>query len=1320
MNYGTLSRITLPTGGTIAYSYQYGIFNGGGRFVSQRTVTDTTGAHNWTYTYKLGPLNSPPSTTVTDPLGNDVVHKFGYKTGLRLYETTTQYYNGSSTLVGNQPLKTINATYTGSTASRNTYANSGINVVPTSITTVWPYGQTAVTTKSYDSGFHYTDWQGFTTDRNGAPNVGIYGKETSERNYDYPTGTALTRTTTASYAWQSPNPNASSYLANNLIDLPQSITILDGGGTQRAYTYYGYDESAPMSSGITEQHITGESHPGNRTSVHRWLSNGSATAQAPCNVSVASGGYLVTSNVYFDTGELQKSTDPCLYPTTYLYSPTYYGAYLTTETNAAGQGTTFAYDFNTGLVTSTTDPNSQTTTKTYDIMKRLTGAGYPDSGSASYCYTDMGGGTCNQSGPPYEVVTTKAITSSPVLNETSTTVFDGLGRISQTQLNSDSPSTTYTQTTYDALGRKSQVYNPTRCNPPTANCGETTWGYTTYNYDALNRVTSVVEQDGSTASTNYGAFPCTTVTDETGRPRQSCVDALGRLTGVWEDPSGLNYETDYQYNTLGNLLQVTQKGPPGRTPRPRSYTYDSLSRLTSANNPESGAIGYSYDADGNVIAETALSPNQTGAATVTTAYVYDTLNRLSGKSYNDTYTPNSPTPAASYAYDGNTLTGCPTAPPALTDSYPVGRRTSMCDGSGATSWAHDNMGRVLKERRTIGTVQGDYENDTFNLDGSVANVTSLGYGVSYTYNGAARPLTATHATTKFVSGATYAPPGELTGGTLGVATGFAGITVSDAYNKRLQPIFLSAASPSGTVFSDSFDFHLGAGDNGNVYQIVNNRDNTRNQNFLYDSLNRIQQAYSSGPQWGETFGPAATGPGVAPTTPGIDAWGNLTNRSGVTGKTYYEPLSVSAGANNRLSSFGYDSAGNMTQNGATAYIYDAENRLIWTNASSGERYLYDGNGERVEKCVAASVTTACPTSGTNGTLYWRGLGSDPLSETNLAGNVQNTYVFFHGPRVARSDSVGAIHYYFSDHLGSTNVVTDAVGTMSVCPLANSPMNYTTIPTGEEESDFYPYGGEMKLCDRVSQNYKFTGKERDPESGLDDFGARYDASSLGRFMTPDPPLLDQDVADPQSWNLYSYVRNNPLSFIDPTGNAAQWTSVDAIGAMGLICGGMAAPACGEERLKEALSLQFTRDEEAQNTTIVVPPTVITVTAAVEAVPLELFEGPPGWVIAGATLTTACVITHCWRPVVNYFKNNNPPPPDNTKDTTKEDTPRTKPDKFRPVKGRPGKVNVDTGKVWVRDPSAHEGEHYEVYDNIRDYENGVRGRQVWADGTPGKTY
>ncbi len=66
------------------------------------------------------------------------------------------------------------------------------------------------------------------------------------------------------------------------------------------------------------------------------------------------------------------------------------------------------------------------------------------------------------------------------------------------------------------------------------------------------------------------------------------------------------------------------------------------------------------------------------------------------------------------------------------------------------------------------------------------------------------------------------------------------------------------------------------------------------------------------------------------------------------------------------------------------------------------------------------------------------------------------------------------------------------------------------------------------------NQKFTGKERDQETGLDYFGARYYGSALGRFTSPDDPDNDQDPKDPQSWNLYSYVRNNPLKNIDPFG------------------------------------------------------------------------------------------------------------------------------------------------------------------------------------------
>ena len=262
----------------------------------------------------------------------------------------------------------------------------------------------------------------------------------------------------------------------------------------------------------------------------------------------------------------------------YAYSSTYAGSLPTAITNALNQTSNYGYDFNTGLLTSAEDPNNLTTTYTYDNMWRLASVSYPDGGSAVI--------TREETTFPDTATLTKNITSSQ--NYITTNVFDGLGRVSQSQLASDTPSTTFTVTAYDALGRKGTVYNPTRCNPPTTNCGESTWGYVVYGYDGLSRVTQVTQPDGSILKTSYTGNS-TTVTDEATKKRTTVTDGLGRLTTVFEDPSGLNYETDYQYDALDDLTSVTQNHS-----RQRTFAYDSLKRLTSASNPESGTVAYTY------------------------------------------------------------------------------------------------------------------------------------------------------------------------------------------------------------------------------------------------------------------------------------------------------------------------------------------------------------------------------------------------------------------------------------------------------------------------------------------------------------------------------------------------------------------------------------------------------------------------------------------------------------------------------------------------------------------------------------------------------
>jgi len=497
--------------------------------------------------------------------------------------------------------------------------------------------------------------------------------------------------------------------------------------------------------------------------------------------------------------------------------------------------------------------------------------------------------------------------------------------------------------------------------------------------------------------------------------------------------------------------------------------------------------------------------------TETITYLYDALNRLTQTSYSGVATP-----TVTYAYDGVAPTGCTPAPPSLTDAYPKPRRTAMCDGSGATSWSHDKMGRVLTETRTIVGTSNVTKSVvyTYNLDGSDLTVQYPGTNkiVTYQPGGAGRPLWAEDVpdSINYATGALYAPFGGLTTMVNGGV-----VTVSNSYSDRLQPLLLSAGTSSTTVLSLCYDFHLGVsvtlpnctlsastlGDNGNIYQIANNRDTTRTQNFTYDNLNRLAQAWSSGPQWGETFS--------------VDPWSNMWQRSGVTGKTYYEALSAPANLQNQLTGFTYDVAGNMIQNGSVTYTYDGDNRLT---ATAGWTYVYDGDGVRVKK-----------SNGSTGTLYWTGTGSEAISESNLAGADQEEYVFF-GKRVARRDvASNAVHYYFSDHLGSANIVTNASGGI------------------EDESDYYPYGGEMPITNTVPQNYKFTGKERDAESGLDDFGARYHASALGRFMTPDWDAKPVTVpyakfGDPQTLNLYSYVENAPVNRADADGHETDLVTV----------------------------------------------------------------------------------------------------------------------------------------------------------------------------------
>lgn len=1348
------------------------------------TATDSISGQTTVTTYTYGP-------TAHDPTG------FGNNSQIPPVpvETSVKYADGSGTVA-----KTINKTWASSHALsvEQTVLETGQNT-----TTVRCYDGSEQVTDLYEFGLYPDEGTG------SLPSCAIPGSLS-------PVGPLLRHTITAYHPFFGGLPSAQpgsdgNIIGTHIVNAADTVTVADGVGNTVKQTTFGYS-NVVQSSGTGVGLVTAPGPDrGNVVSIVRRIDNSNSAT---------------TTYTYYDTGQPHTMTDPCGnatcadmaaavgttacdgasvsgHITSYCYGDNYAAgtgtppaqtnAYLTKVTSPStgvAHSKSFSWGYNDGQIRSIIDQNQQATYFYYDdpgLLARLTEIDYPDGGQTTVAYDDSPY-SATAFTPNYKV--TQTISST--VNKVTSTSFDGLGRQWLVRLISDPQGTDYTATIHDGFGRVRYSYNPTRCNPPTANCGETTSGFTTTSYDTLDRVSSVLKQDGSATSMSYSGL-CTTVRDETGRLRKSCSDGLGRLTEVdepgtgaglsspgtasisvngneksttisatagtgtvtfggsdqsvtvngcpntppyncwytvWDGgqiqvsvngftksggygatdtgasiatafasafnsdsgspvnasasngvltltskatglasnytlsasvsnwntqyfshpsfgavtsgatltggqnattvydsgtvsvtvigPSGnftasapytstsssssiastlasalsvsgspvtatpngngvtitsitagagSNYPfsastnwnsqqfstasftvsppsgalaggadssigtaplvTQYRYDALGNLTCAVQKGTDSTafnscsgapaTWRPRSFVYDSLSRLTNATNPENGTITYSYDANGNLASRVAPKPNTTGTAVVTTKYTYDVLNRLTQKAY-----VNMTTAKALYGYDGSALTGCNVALPTITSpTNLVGQVSAMCSSLSSSRFSYDSMGRMstdVRNNRGSGTSATKLKTTySYWLDGSLKTMTyPSGDILSYTVGGAGRTTQVTDSANNFVTAATYAPPGTLAGMING-----SGIITSNSYNNRLQPILLSAGlSGQSPVFSLCYDFHLqqsitngpcsfsasSAGDNGNVYQIINNvsTDATHQSIFQYDLLNRISQANSVATSGANCWGEVYT----------VDTWGNLTNRSGPSGMgtCYTEPLSTSATAQNRLASLTYDIAGNvLTDATGSAVTYDGENRIA---TDAGYTYSYDANGSRTEKA-----------SGTTGTMYWPGPGGAILTETDLTGAINEEYVFFDGARIARIDRPsGAVHYYFSDQLGSASVITD--GSANV----------------QERYFYYPYGGVLYAAGNDPNHYKFTGKERDAESGLDNFGARYDASSLGRFMTPDWAAKPTTVpyamfGDPQTLNLYAYVGNNPMSRADADGHCA---------------------------------------------------------------------------------------------------------------------------------------------------------------------------------------
>src|ERR1044072_482577 len=462
------------------------------------------------------------------------------------------------------------------------------------------------------------------------------------------------------------------YRARHLITLPTSTRIKDSAGTIVSQTSIIYDEY-PLT---TVGNVSGWTDPqttirGNVTTIGRWLNT--------------SGSELQTHRKFDQFGNVRTEIDARGNQTLTAYSSNHaYPATVTTAvpdpTGQFGSNQAFTssmtYDPTTGLVLSTTDVNGQTTLLTYnDPLNRLTQVTQANGAHINYSYSDLPGDS-------YVKILTDLDSSTAVETRT---YFDGLGRAVRSFLYDGTPSTPWVvkDTYYDNLGRAAKVSNFYRVAGPGGSVPASCSACTTTTYDELNRLLSVTTADNSTVTTSYGGSTSgiigTTVlvTDPAGKARMSVTDAAGRLIAVYEDPAVLNYQTTYAFDALDNLTTVTQDS------QTRTFVYDSLSRLRSAANPESGTTLYEYDENGNLT-------QKKDAREIVTTYTFDALNRNTKINYSDTAV----NPDVTRIYDGATK-----GKGRLWTSYAGGSESAGSNVEKPIVVSYDEMGHPLVQRQ---------------------------------------------------------------------------------------------------------------------------------------------------------------------------------------------------------------------------------------------------------------------------------------------------------------------------------------------------------------------------------------------------------------------------------------------------------------------------------------------------------------------------------------------------------------------------------------------------------------------------------------------
>jgi len=756
-----------------------------------------------------------------------------------------------------------------------------------------------------------------------------------------------------------------------------------------------------------------------------------------------------------------------------------------------------------------------------------------------------------------------------IASRTSTTAYDSQGRFPITVAN--------------ALGQQaSQTFEPLFGNPASATDANSLVAQT--QYDSLGRKTLAIAPDGTRASFQYtycsgvngGTATCPTGAAYFMQQTPLASDGvthIGPVATAYFDKLERQIEADSQgadgsaikqvttYNALGQV--VTASRPyfaTGGTAHNVTYTYDALGRVLTETAPDGSVAQHAYhglsQTDTNALGQTrtAVKDSQGNTKQVTdalngvTSFAYDAFQNLVS-----TTDPLGHVISASYDLRGRKIGMSDPDLGQWTYGYDtLGELVTQTDAKGQVSTlTYDQLGRVTSKTEPDLSSTWAYDSQAHGVGKLAATNTSAGFQRSFTYDSLSRPIqtAVTVDGSLYATGTTYDANGRMqsvtypsgfgvtysytaTGYLNKVADSVSGLAYWTANTYDAESHLTQETLGNGLADSYSYDANTGrlltiqAGASGAVENASYHWDPLGNltqridlaagltDTLTYDGMNRLTQVVTSNPS--QTINLTKT---VA-----YDATGNITSRSDL-GSYSYDPVHVHAvtGITGSFSAaYVYDADGNMTSGGGRTIAWTSFNMVAEVvQGTSSLTYVYGSDHARIKQTAADGSFKYYLNDPVSGAMAERSTDATGMNVT------WNDYIMAGGAMVAMhaiaTGGIDPIEYFHRDHLGSIAVVTDANGNVLERDSYDA-WGKRRYPTG---LDSLP---TLTLVSQLTRG--FTGQEQMDSVGLVNFNGRVYDPTIGRFLSADPFIQAPDNS--RSYNRYSYLFNNPLSGVDPSG------------------------------------------------------------------------------------------------------------------------------------------------------------------------------------------